>query len=132
MMILNYLLQYHIFGDGALSSNEESVRNLISTYYIAYFFVVALGAPILEELVFRFGFDEIKNKYLYLFISSFAFALMHSFMDFTSLIRILTIMPYLAIGLSLGLIYLKTKNVLFVIIMHCAHNIISYIIITFL
>jgi len=128
MLGINYLLQYHIFDEKSLSFNESAVRGLINTYFVAYFFIVVLLAPILEELVFRFGFDIIKNKYSFIIISSIAFALLHSLGDFTSLIEALNILPYLAVGIAFGYIYYETKNVFPGIVLHLLHNLIAFII----
>ena len=118
MLITNYVINFIVF-KGGIAPNEELVRNDLTKYLFAYFIINSFLAPFLEELVFRLNFKTIKNKYLYLFITSFIFALMHILGDIKNFIYVV---PYLVLGLTFGLCYYKTQNIYTSVIIHILHN----------
>lgn len=132
MLALNFLV-YYVFTSGAdINTNEQVVRDQMNELAIAAFIVYNFLAPILEELVFRLGFNAIKNKYLYLTITSSVFASMHILGDLDHLMALLYILPYLALGLTFGLAYQKTNNIFTSMIVHILHNTLTYLIIIFI
>ncbi|MDD2505545.1 MAG: CPBP family intramembrane metalloprotease, partial [Bacilli bacterium] len=100
----------------------QSVRDIYQNSFLAALFINVFLAPFLEEFVFRLGFNNIKNKYLYLFLSSFVFALFHAFGSFYNLISLVYILPYFALGLTFGIVYYRSSNVFDSIVIHALHN----------
>ena len=57
--------------------NEELVRKEFIKYPILSIISSCLITPIIEELLFRYNFKDIKNKYLYIIITTLFFSLLH-------------------------------------------------------
>lgn len=110
----------------SLPSNEILIRNNLSVNFIFMFLSSVIISPILEEILFRYSFSKIKNKYIYIIISSLLFALVH-ISSFTELIFLI---PYGFLGLAFTLTYYKNKNIISSIIIHTLHNYFVLLIIT--
>lgn len=128
MMLANYIINYIIIPNG-LSNNEALNREILLNNKFIYSILLCIFIPILEEIVFRLEFKKnIKNKNLFIFISSFIFALLH-IISTTKLIELLYIIPYFILGLTFTSIYQKTNNILCNILAHILHNTITVFII---
>lgn len=125
MMFCNYLVLTFI--NNKLTVNEKLVREMYNNYLIASTFINILIIPFLEEIVFRLSFNEIKNKYLYLITSSFIFAFFHVIGSLESILSIFYILPYFAIGITLGLVYYRSQNIFDSILIHAIHNLVVLI-----
>lgn len=125
--ILMIISNYFITKTTTLPNNELSVRTYINSKFIESLITTVIMAPILEEITFRYSISKIKNKYLYLIISTFLFAMVHINPENASELPFL--IPYSCLGLSFSLIFYKTKNILASITAHALHN---YIIIMLL
>ena len=97
-------------------SNQDMIESMFSDYKILMGLVVSIFAPVTEELVFRYSLGTlIKNKWIFLIVSSCLFGLMHG-------IGVITFL-YIFIGLVLGFAYLKSeKNVAVPMIIHIVNN----------
>lgn len=104
--------------------NEELVREEFIKYPILSIISSCLITPIIEELLFRYNFKDIKNKYLYIIITTLFFSLLH----LSSLNEILYLIPYYFMGIMFSYSYIKTNNLLSPIICHILYNIINVII----
>ncbi len=112
-----------VLTDGKLAPNEELVRNLIGIAPLYMIFSISIYAPIAEEMVFRKSFSEIlKNKYAFVLISGITFGSLHVTGAITSLLDLLYLIPYCALGIAFAYTYQKTKNIFSTIIMHMFHN----------
>lgn len=121
MMISNYIINYLIIPNG-LSTNEAGNRDLLFNNKLIYSIILCIFIPILEEITFRLEFKKnIKNKKVFLLVSSISFALLH-ILSTTKLIELLYIIPYLILGFTFSKIYIKTDNLLSSIIAHILHN----------
>ncbi len=125
MMLCNYIVLTFI--NNKLTVNEKLVREMYNNYLIASTFINILIIPFLEEIVFRLSFNEIKNKYLYLITSSFIFAFFHVIGSLESILSIFYILPYFAIGITLGLVYYRSQNIFDSILIHAIHNLVVLI-----
>ena len=86
-------------------------------------------APIIEEFVCRFLPSRfLKNKYLYIIVSTVVFAAMHVINDSTPFYYIWF---YMTVPLYYGCRYYKTKNLLVPISMHVLNNLIATAILVF-
>ena len=97
---------------------EDSTSELIgSTNILIVILVVVIIGPIFEELIFRKAFVDIIGKYnirLAVFISAASFALFHG--------NITQAIYTFAVGLILGWVYAKTKNIFYKIFLHIFIN----------
>jgi len=126
MIISAFIINYFILDYSTISTNEEFNRDILSNNIIFAIINFCVLVPMIEESVFRLSFNGIKNKYLFLIITGGVFALLHALADLDSL-RVLFFFPYLALGLTFSLSYLKTKNLFPAIIIHSWHNTITLI-----
>lgn len=108
----------------SISLNEELVREDFIKYPFFSIISSCLITPIIEELLFRYNFKEIKNKYIYIIITTLFFSLLH----LSSFNEILYLIPYSFIGIMFSYSYIKTNNLLSPIICHILYNIINVII----
>ena len=130
MMITNHII-FNIILDTP-PVNETLIRELYDNFLIYSIINNCLMIPVLEEWVFRLGFDDIKNKYLYLLSSGLVFALLHVLGSINSLLSVIYILPYLILGICFGIIYLRSKNIFDSVIIHAIHNIIVLVVYIFL
>ena len=107
-----------VIGIGS-NDNQIMVEDIVNHYKLIALIIMGFASPIVEELLFRYSFRTfIKNKYLYLAVSSLLFGFLHV-LGFAGLF-------YAAIGLVLGLVYLKFEdNVVASSIVHIINNVIS-------
>ncbi len=130
MMLSNYIINYLIIPNG-ISNNELGNRELLNNNKIIYSILLCFIIPIIEEIVFRLELKNcIKNKYLYLILSSLIFSLLHNISD-TKLIELLYIIPYFILGFTFSYTYYKTDNIYYSMISHSLNNLISVIVILF-
>ena len=121
MIVLNYSLLYLISKVSPLPQNEVLIRSLINLNPVLYSLVFGILAPISEELTFRYGFNGIKNKYVYIIFTSLFFAAIH----LASFSEILYIIPYFIMGLTFAYSYRKTDCLIYSIIIHVISNLVS-------
>ena len=126
MIISALIINYFILDSATVSSNEEINRSIIESHLIFAVIYLCILAPMIEEIVFRLSFNGIKNKYIFIAVTSLLFAFLHVLPDLDNL-RALFFFSYLAIGLVFSLSYLKTKNIFSSIIIHSWHNIVTLI-----
>lgn len=122
MIITNLFINVVLKGGG--SNNEKIVQDMISNMPYLMIIVAGIIAPIIEEIVFRKTYlDAFKNKYLYFFLSSFIFGMMHVVStDINTLIDVLYFIPYTCLGLSFAVMDYKEENIFPSICMHIFHN----------
>lgn len=97
---------------------EDTLSDILTgtNMWISILVVVIIG-PIFEELIFRKVFIDTIGKYnirLAVFISGVSFALFHG--------NITQVIYTLAVGLILGWVYAKTKNIFHTILIHSLVN----------
>ena len=118
--ILMIISNYFITKTTTLPNNELIVRTYINSKFIESLIITVIMAPVLEEITFRYSTSKIKNKYVYLIISTLLFAMIHINPENASELPFL--IPYSFLGLSFSLIFYKTKNIFASIIAHAIHN----------
>lgn len=111
------------------TTNQETNITLLQRMPIIATIIMAILAPITEELVFRKGLHKFTtNKHTYAITSGIIFASIHLISSFTSLsdiIMIIHLIPYSAVGIAFGYAYHKTDNIYGTIIFHTIHNLLS-------
>ena len=104
---------------------EESVAD---SNLIQVFFNLLIWAPITEELLFRSQLNKnIKNKVLFIILSSVLFAGVHVLGNGFNYVTLLSSIPYLVLGIYFALLYKKTNNIIINIVMHLLINVIGVI-----
>lgn len=122
MMLTNFMLFSYL--KIALPNNEETLRLMFSVFYLFFWIISVLIAPLIEEIVFRLGFNTIKNKYLFAGLSSLTFALFHTIGSISSPLTLLVMLPYFILGIVFSLSYSQRENIFDSIIIHALHNLV--------
>lgn len=121
MMISNLIISY--FLSGALASNEQNVRNLLTNFPIISIIMTSLLAPITEELVFRKAFlDAFKHKWPFILISGIIFGSLHVILTLENIYELSYLIPYCSLGIAFSYMYYETKNIMVPITIHMFHN----------
>ena len=95
----------------------EMISSLVSTGLPAGFLMVALIAPVMEELIFRkLMLDRIRNygEKTAIFFSALCFGLFHG--------NLTQFLYAFSVGLFLGYVYCKTGKVIYTMVMHALLN----------
>lgn len=104
-------------------ANQTEIESTLYKSSISKLIFVIILAPIIEEFIFRFlPAKFIKDKYLYIAVSSFIFAGMHVFGDPNPFYYIKF---YIPISCYYGYRYYQTKDILVSISLHSFHNLIA-------
>lgn len=126
MMISNLILNIYVF-NGNIANNEEVNRTFMESYKLIGFIQIGFLAPIIEELIFRYGIRKITNhKVIYPLLSALVFGLPHALTGITTPLELLYVIPYGALGYMFASLYNKTDNILTNISMHMLHNLMVY------
>ncbi len=103
---------------------SKSANNNFEISHIYKFIAVLIISPIVEEIIFRFYFLEgLLNKYslgVSLIISSLCFAFMH-------IGNLVNVIPAFFLGLISGYVFVKTKKIIYAILLHFFANLIWFI-----
>ena len=130
MIVSNLVINYLIMG-GNIAANEELNRQAIAAnplWYTALSIVVI--APLIEELLFRKSTDKIFKKEIYYCIfSALLFGFAHVLADLSSILNLLYIIPYGALGYGLALMDRKTNTTFTSIMFHSLHNLFTLVLI---
>lgn len=125
MMISNGIIAGMTKG---LASNEEANRQLMLQYPIYMVISTMMLAPFIEELTFRGNFkDAFKNKKVFILFTAFVFASVHVLNGITSPLELLYYIPYGALSIAFGKIYMETDNIYTTMVIHSVHNSLSII-----
>ena len=112
-------ISYACFGNMLiLYINTNDVVNMNIIFLILSSVIVG---PIIEEIIFRYilinKLNSFNNRFISIVISSIIFALAHN--------GIINIIYTFILGMILGIIYIKDKNLLNSIVLHSSANLIS-------
>jgi len=125
MFISNIIINMII---GNIASNEELNRSLLLSTPIYAVTAMVLIAPLTEEIVFRLAPRKaFTKKWPYLIYSALLFGGLH-LLSSKSLIELLYIIPYGALGLVFAKSFYETDNIFSSITVHMIHNTIAVIV----
>ena len=111
--------------------NQQTNELIISLYPLYSIISIIICGPFVEEIVFRLSFKEhIKNKHIFLILTTLIFAGIHIVPSMTSPIELLYFIPYGALALSFGIILQKTDNIFTTVLIHTFHNTMAILLIT--
>ena len=130
MIVSNLVINYLIMG-GSIAANEEMNRQAISENPLWYtIFSIVIMAPLMEEILFRKSTDKIfKKEIYYCILSAFLFGFAHAVADLSSLLNLLYIIPYGALGYVFALMDKKTNTTFTSIMFHSLHNLFTLMVI---
>jgi|GEM_PF-4791518 len=127
MFVLLVVVNLTLMSLGLLevSANQEVINELFQSSPALMFIFAGVLAPITEELTFRLGIRRmIKNKYLFMVISTFAFAYIHVM----NAGDIINIFPYLVLGGVLSYVLIKENDNIFIpIVVHMIWNMLTFL-----
>ena len=108
---------------------NQQVNELVITKLPLYSLIgIIICGPFVEEIVFRLSFKEhIKNKYIFLILTTLIFAGVHVLNGITSPKELLFFIPYGALALAFAIILEKTDNIFTTVLIHTFHNSIAVI-----
>ncbi len=123
MMVSNLFLTFVLKSGGA--NNENTVQEMIKVLPWLMFINAGFLAPFNEEIVFRKTLKDIfKNKWLFASLSFLLFGGAHVMDTAKTLVDVLYIIPYGALGGAFALAYHETDTIFTSMTMHMIHNII--------
>lgn len=128
MGLMNIIINL-VFNTG-VSENEELNRLIIKQYPLYAIPAIAIIGPLTEELVYRFNFRKVlKNKTLFIIITSIIFASAHLEASFSSVSDLITnftdlfyFFPYCALALAFAFAYRDNDNIFSSLSIHIFHN----------
>lgn len=111
-----------------VSANQNSIEELPTLLLIP---LTIIYAPIVEEGLFRGVLRRfIKNDVIFIIVSGLVFGLLHTvFLEKDLFNLIFATLPYLAMGLFMAYLYVKTNNIFTNMTFHAFQNTIGVIII---
>jgi len=123
--MVTILLQTLITGSRETANNQQALEDMANAGGASLLFVVVLAvivAPIVEELIFRgvilnFFFKQ-GPWWLNIVISGVLFGYFHVYQDF----QIFALLQYSLMGLSLAIVYKKTKQIQYAMLTHMLNN----------
>ena len=130
IQLLISVIQTNFFPDLVVETPYDFFNSNNIGVLIFATFVVSFGAPIVEELFYRWAMiDTLKkgmNKFATIIFASLIFAFAHSAADlsYSFYYFIIHFIGTFLIGLILGAIYLQTKKVLLTIFLHSIWNLV--------
>ena len=121
MMISNFILIFVL--SSGVSTNEQQINELYDKYPIYVFIASCIFGPFIEEMIFRFSLRKlVTNDKIFIVASGLIFGLLHVIFSFNSMIDLLYVIPYGALGVSFAYTYVKTDNIWSTIFVHTLHN----------
>jgi len=115
------------------NANQSIINDIILNYPVFGFISVAIIAPVVEELVFRFmlckPFEKVK-KFLGVILSALIFGGIHmvaSIQEGTFIDDLPSLIVYVAMGAALSYRYVKTDNLASNVFAHAIYNTMAFI-----
>ncbi|WOO86683.1 type II CAAX endopeptidase family protein [Mollicutes bacterium LVI A0039] len=122
-----------------VGENQEMIESALTWNFSLWMvFAICIGAPIIEEYVFRYGFIKKLlyglNKYVAAIIAAFIFSFMHiGFAQITDISMFVHLMlGYMGQALVFGIVYVREDNLIYPITIHFLGNAQAVLIITLL
>lgn len=113
---------------GGIANNEELNRKMMMEYPVYMVISTMILAPFVEELTFRGTFKEaFKSKTLFILFTALLFSGVHVLNGITSPVELLYFIPYGALSIAFGKIYMETDNIYTTMVIHSFHNSLSII-----
>ncbi len=100
-------------------NNQNALIDILGSSAFIGFIITVFLAPLVEEIVFRYSFSSfIKNRVVFVIVSSLLFGIMHG-------IGVVTLL-YAFLGMMFAIIYIKTdNNVVACTMAHIINNVVA-------
>lgn len=122
VMIFSNLLIMLLFNN-QVPDNQQTIQNIFTISPLYIFFGAVIEAPFVEELVFRQGIRyAFKSSWLFIIMSGLLFGGIHVWGSAETLVDLLYIIPYGALGISFAYMLYKTDNIFVSMGFHFLHN----------
>ncbi|MDD3048583.1 MAG: CPBP family glutamic-type intramembrane protease [Bacilli bacterium] len=123
-----------LIGENATSQIDNPIIETYKYFPIYVIFQTIIYCQFVEEMIFRKCLNNIiKNKYIYILISSIIFSYLHLIGNYSNVLEYLILfLPYFYLGCVLAYIYQKTNNVLITIFIRLIYNSFVTLLIAFL
>ncbi len=113
--------------DAPTSENQSILDDMFGSNALLIAIMTIVFAPIVEEVVFRYGmisFKDRTSKTTTLLISSLLFGFIHvaGALQSGNIDDLTFIIVYFSLGIVLGLSYLKTEKLIYPILIHALYN----------
>ena len=113
--------------DAPTSENQTILDDMFGSNALLIAIMTIVFAPIVEEVVFRYGmisFKDRTSKTTTLLISSLLFGFIHvaGALQSGNIDDLTFIIVYFSLGIVLGLSYLKTEKLIYPILIHALYN----------
>ena len=127
MVVSNLLIYKFLISEGPV--NEELNRQALLSYPVIGFISISIIAPFVEEMIFRFGLRKITgNNIMFPIMSFLIFGFLHTVAGLDrSLLELVYIIPYGALGFVFAKAYQKSDNIFSSISAHMMHNTFCYV-----
>ncbi len=112
-----------------MAENEELNRQFLTQIPIYSIFSIIISGPIVEELLTRVILkDTFKHQIIYIILSGLIFGSLH-LLNSESLLDLLYVIPYGALGCAFAKMYYDSNNIWVNITFHSFHNLICLLLI---
>lgn len=122
MFLSNYIINSFYI---PIATNESVIHSLTLALPLYMIFSSLIFTPFIEEIIFRVLPRELfKDDVLYIIMCGLIFGFVHSLAGLTgeTLIELVYIIPYGAVGAAFAYMYAKKKNIFIPIVFHLIHN----------
>ena len=128
-LIKKKLSEKNIPCPNVVTVNEELNRQALLSYPVIGFVSISIIAPFVEEMIFRFGLRKITgNNIMFPIMSFLIFGFLHTVAGLDrSLLELVYIIPYGALGFVFAKAYQKSDNIFSSISAHMMHNTFCYV-----
>ncbi len=117
-------LLVNLLSDAQTSDNQSVLIDMFGSNALLIAIMTIVFAPIVEEVVFRYGMISFKNKAVTLILSSILFGFIHVSTAFQTgnLEDLYFLIVYVPLGFVLGISYIKTEKLIYPILIHALYN----------
>lgn len=120
MAFANIIISFFIEGQ---PSNQEAIVKIFESNPLYMFFTAVVIAPLLEELVFRFGLRNIFGKnWIFIIMSGLLFGFIHIMGASNFMEELVYLIPYSIPGFVFAYVLVKCDNIFVPIGLHFMHN----------
>lgn len=123
-LLYNWISSMLHIGDAALQNDLNIMQAVTIMPPVITLFVLSLAGPAVEEMFYRYvlisGLTKYVPAWLAIMASSLLFAMLH--MSSLQVSEFIHVLPHFFMGAALGVIYYKTNNIIFPVLLHAFNN----------
>lgn len=123
-LLYNWMSSMFHIADTALQNDLNIMKAVTIMPPVIALFVLSLAGPAVEEMFYRYflisGLTKYVPAWLAIILSSLLFAVLH--ISSLHISEFMNVLPHFFMGAALGVIYYKTNNIIFPILLHALNN----------